>query len=208
MITNVYVDGFNLYYGALRGTPFKWLDLGTLCRNLLPKNEIHRIKYFTARVTPRPTDPNQPARQAAYLRALSTLANVEIIYGHFLSNSVNLPLATYSANGKQQYAQVIKTEEKGSDVNIATHMLYDGFRKNYEVAVLVSNDSDLLEPVKLIKNELGLKVGIINPHQKNSRVLHSQATFVKQIRTGVLAVSQFPPVMTDANGTFHKPPIW
>jgi uncharacterized LabA/DUF88 family protein len=208
MITNVYVDGFNLYYGALRGTPYKWLDLGALCRNLLPKNKIHRIKYFTARVTPRPTDPTQPARQAAYLRAVSTLANVEIIYGHFLSNPVSLPLATFPPNGKQQYAQVIKTEEKGSDVNIATYMLFDGFRKDYEVAVLISNDSDLLEPVKLIKNELGLKVGIINPHQKNSRVLHSQATFVKQIRTGVLAVSQFPPTMTDANGIFHKPPTW
>jgi hypothetical protein len=47
---NVYIDGFNLYYGALKGTPYKWLDLSRLCQTLLPSDTIHEIKYFTARV--------------------------------------------------------------------------------------------------------------------------------------------------------------
>ena len=67
MKTNVYVDGFNLYYRCLRNTPYKWLDIHKLCQLILPKNSIHRIRYFTALVDARPNDPAQPQRQQAYL---------------------------------------------------------------------------------------------------------------------------------------------
>ncbi|HVH69249.1 MAG TPA: hypothetical protein VM716_15380 [Gemmatimonadales bacterium] len=40
MKTYVYVDGFNLYYGAVKGTPFKWLDIRQLCQLLLPKHRM------------------------------------------------------------------------------------------------------------------------------------------------------------------------
>jgi hypothetical protein len=82
MRTHVYVDGFNLYYGALRGTAFKWLDIAEMCRLLLPAHDIRRIVYCTARVNGRPTDPEQPQRQQAYLRALRTIPNLDIVYGH------------------------------------------------------------------------------------------------------------------------------
>ena len=71
MNTNVYVDAFNLYYGCLRGTPYKWLDLAALCRVMLPKDNIRQIKYFAARVDSRPGDPGQRERQSFYLRALA-----------------------------------------------------------------------------------------------------------------------------------------
>ena len=67
MRTIVYVDGFNLYYGAVKGTTYKWLDILRLCQYLLPKNEIIKIKYFTALVTARPSDPDQPNRQLVSL---------------------------------------------------------------------------------------------------------------------------------------------
>jgi hypothetical protein len=54
---NVYVDGFNLYYGCLRNTPYKWLDIAKLCRFLLPEYRVNRLRYFTARITARPADP-------------------------------------------------------------------------------------------------------------------------------------------------------
>jgi hypothetical protein len=73
MRTFIYIDAFNLYFGAVRGTQYKWLDLDQLCRILLPSHEIVQIKYFTARVNARPADPDQPTRQATYLRALSTI---------------------------------------------------------------------------------------------------------------------------------------
>jgi len=188
MKTFVYVDGFNLYYGAVRGTPYKWLNVSELCRLLLPRHEIVRIKYFTARVVARPDDVDQPTRQQIFLRALRTLPNVDIIFGHFLSTETMMPLADLKG-AKRQYARVIKTEEKGSDVNLATHLVRDAFRKEFAAAVLITNDSDLQEPVRIVRQELGLPVGILNPHKRASRVLARQASFVKQIRKGVLRKS-------------------
>lgn len=207
MKTYVYVDGFNLYYGAVKGTPYKWLNINALCEQLLPKNEIIRIKYFTARVTGRADDPDQSTRQDTFLRALKTLPNIEIIFGHFLTNEVWVPRAD-SPPENRKYVKVIRTEEKGSDVNLATHLLADGFRGRYEVAVLITNDSDLLEPVRIVREELKLVVGILNPHKRTSRVLAKQATFVKQIRKGALKAGQFPDRLKDAVGAFTKPAAW
>jgi len=82
--TNVYIDGFNLYY-AIRKTPFKWLNLSALCSRLLPTHSIQKIKYFTAIVIALPHDLNVPLRQAIYLRALRTLSDLEIHdEGHFV----------------------------------------------------------------------------------------------------------------------------
>lgn len=81
METYVYVDGFNLYYGAVKDTPYKWLDPARLCQNLLkPRDRIRKIKYFTARVSARPSDPGQPQRQDVFLRALRTIPGVPPIF--------------------------------------------------------------------------------------------------------------------------------
>jgi len=79
--THVYIDGFNLYYGAVRDTTLNWLDVRKLCELLLPDHQIDRIKYFTARVSARRDDPDKPTRQQIYLRALRTLPDLDIIYG-------------------------------------------------------------------------------------------------------------------------------
>jgi uncharacterized LabA/DUF88 family protein len=131
---------------------------------LLKGNEVNRIRYFTARVRPRPGHPDQQQRQQAYIRALETIPNLSVHCGHFLAHTVRMPLANPPASGPKT-VEVVKTEEKGSDVNLATHLLYDGFKNDYEVAVVVSNDSDLLEPVRVARS-LGLTVGVLNP-QKN-----------------------------------------
>ena len=89
MKTVVYFDAFNFYFGAIKGTPFKWVDLGKLCSLLLPNNQIIAIKYFTARVRPQPHDPDQPVRQQVYWRALRTLPNLTIYEGHFLIHTVS-----------------------------------------------------------------------------------------------------------------------
>jgi uncharacterized LabA/DUF88 family protein len=92
---------------------------------------------------------------------------------------------------------VDKTEEKGSDVNLASHLLREAYNKKFEVAVLITNDSNLAEPVRIVAQELGLPVGILNPHQFHSRELRQYATFLKWIRHGDLATSQFPRTITD-----------
>lgn len=85
---NVYVDGFNLYYGCLKGTKYKWLNFSKLCQLLLPTNTIGNIRYFTAPVVPRASDPQQGQRQQTYLRALKTIPNLSIIEGHFSVKNV------------------------------------------------------------------------------------------------------------------------
>ena len=86
MRVNVYVDGFNLYYRALRSTRYKWLNVRRLAELYLgsvSRASIHRLRYFTAEVNARPHDPDQPVRQQTYLRALRTLPNLTIHLGHF-----------------------------------------------------------------------------------------------------------------------------
>ena len=71
--TFVYVDGFNFYYGCIRRTPYRWLDLFRFCQAILPKNEIETVKYFTAIVQPTSGDNTKSVRQKTYLRALATI---------------------------------------------------------------------------------------------------------------------------------------
>jgi uncharacterized LabA/DUF88 family protein len=204
----IYIDGFNLYYGAVKGTPYRWLDVRKMCELLLPDLQVEKIKYFTARVSGRTSDPGQPTRQQIYLRALRTLPGLEIILGSFLSHDVMMVLAD-PAPGQSKFALVVKTEEKGSDVNMASHMIHDAHKKSYDVAVLVSNDSDLLAPVRIVRHEMGIPVGILNPHRYTpSKTLMPYATFVKKIREGVLEASQLPPRLKDEKGEIRKPERW
>jgi uncharacterized LabA/DUF88 family protein len=205
MKINVYIDGFNLYYGAIKNTPYRWLNIFKMCEMLFPNDQINKIKYFTARVSARSNDPDQPIRQQTYFRALQTIPNLTIIEGTFLTKEITMPLAN---TNPQQYARVIKTEEKGSDVNLAVHLLNDGYKNDYELAVMITNDSDLLEPMRIVRQELNLPVGLVNPQKHPSFHLKQHATFIKQLRKGVLQASQFPTSLTDANGTFHKPVPW
>lgn len=205
--TNVYVDGFNFYYGCIRGTPWRWLDLEKLCGLLLPSHEINRIRYFTALVNARPDDPNQPQRQQTYLRAISTLPKVSLHFGHFLSNEVTMRLAHPPVSGPRN-ATVIKTEEKGSDVNLATFLLIDAFDRDCEQAVVISNDSDLLTPIQLVRERFGVRVGIFNPQKNRSWTLFNNVDFYRPVRKGPLSASQFPTDLSDMNGDFTKPQGW
>ncbi len=207
-ITNVYVDGFNLYYGCLKGTPYKWLDLRRLVSLLLPGQTIQRIRYYTARIRPLPGNPDAPIRQQVYLRALATIPGLTISYGHFLSSEATMPLAK-PVPGGPKFAVVIKTEEKGSDVNLAADLLLDAVKHDCDSALVISNDSDLLGPIKIARREFGLKVGVAcAARRKPSVVLTKEADFLRKIRSGALQASQFPGVLTDAKGTFSKPTTW
>jgi uncharacterized protein YqjF (DUF2071 family) len=106
------------------------------------------------------------------------------------------------------FVQVDKTNEKGSDVNLATYLLHDGFMGLYEKAIIISNDSDLREPVRIVREVLKLPVGIANPHSRHSKELQEYASFVRRIRPKHLAASLFADKLNDAKGTFSKPMYW
>lgn len=215
----VYIDGFNLYYRALRGRiapgggTYKWLDLAKLARALMPppKYVIDQIRYFTAIVRSVPDDPDAPVRQHAYLRALNTLSPLVTVHrGFFMVKKTPARLVTPLGDGTKTVL-VHKTEEKGSDVNLATYLLLDGFREEYDVAAVVTNDSDLVEPVRVVKNELKKSIIILgpNPDPKNhSRELVAAASSFKPIREGALRASQFSAILNDSVGTISKPVGW
>jgi uncharacterized LabA/DUF88 family protein len=207
MDANIYIDGFNLYYGCVRGTPYRWLNLSKMCTMLLPIYRINRIRYFTSLVTSTPSDPQKLQRQLTYIRALETIPNLSIHYGQFLTHPVRRPLA-HPPRGGPATVEILDTKEKGSDVGLASHLLVDGFNKDCRVAVVFSADSDLVEPIRLAINELGLVVGVLHPRSMHSVELSKTATFYRPIRDKVLRASQFPDYLKDAAGTITKPKAW
>jgi hypothetical protein len=180
MRTTVYIDGFNLYYRLLRARPpIKWVNPLALVQRILPDNEITKVRYFTARVSGR-LDPDAPHRQQLYLDALSAVQEIHIHYGTFLEKpkyaGLVTPVLAKKHNNDKTFrpwpdvAYVWKTEEKGSDVNIATYLLLDAFQHSYEVATVLSNDGDLIEPIRLTALILGKTSWSSLPCQKsNSR---------------------------------------
>ena len=206
MKTIVYVDGFNFYYGACRANRVRWVDLHTLVQRLLPGHQIVAIRYFSAEIKSDPRDPDKLNRQRLYFRALRTLPNLDIQLGSFLESVKRM--VCFPVTTPPRMVEVLRMEEKGSDVNLATALLLDAFDRRMECAVLVSNDSDLLTPILTVRQRFRLKVGILNPQKRPSVVLSRNVDFYKQVRRGVLLASQFPVTLTDANGPFHKPAAW
>ena len=118
-----------------------------------------------------------------------------------------MPLAAPEVTGPRT-ARVLKTEEKGSDVNLASHLVSDAYEEAFGAAVLITNDSDLAYPVELVRQRLSKVVGILNPHPRPARALHHVASFYKQIREGALRNAQLPDRIRDAHGVIHRPRSW
>lgn len=206
MRTIVYVDGFNLYYGSLKGTNYKWLDLPRLFRLILPDfHDITKIKYFTAPLSQR-ISIGDAAKQKIYLTALrSYCPDLEIILGYFSTREKCVQLSKPIGDIKKTW--IINTEEKETDVNIAVHVLNDGWRDEFDCAVIVSNDSDLTESIRLTKLISRKMVGVIFPYRKGKSVRLSRlADFQLEIRNKALARSQLPSPIP--NTSIYKPKTW
>jgi len=204
--TNIYIDGFNLYYGALKNTPYRWLDFKSLFVKLLgEKYKIESIKYFTAIVSGK-NDPRKPIRQQTYIRALTKhISEVSVHLGLFKSHVIKAPLAFPTETKK--FEKVIKTEEKGSDVNLSVHLLNDAWLNKYDCAIIVSNDSDLSEAIRLVKVDHNKQIGLILPENCfSSKKLINYADFIKRIRKGPLSDSQLPSIIPGTN--LQEPYKW
>ena len=207
MRTYVYVDGFNLYYGALKDTAWKWIDLPALFATILqPRHEILSVKYFTARLSGRPDDQSKPQRRGTYIRALQRQRpEVEVYFGHFLTSPIRMPLL--HPVGNRRTAQVINTEEKGSYVNLAVPLLNDGLLDAYDCEVVVSNDSDIAKSMRLVKDQNGKRIELITPETRTpSRQLLAQADFARRLRSTALSRSQLPVPIPGT--TTRKPLRW
>ena len=197
-----YIDGFNLYYG-LKSKGWKryyWLDLQKLIQNLRkPDQQLVMTKYFTARITA--SDPAKQKRQATFLDALGTLRNFQIFYGHYLPKPV-----TCFGCGNQWNTY----EEKMTDVNIATELLMDAVDDKFEVAMIISGDSDLTPPLKVIKATFPHKrlVAAFPPNRISNQMKNFvHAHFV--IGEANLRGSQFPDKITKRDGfVLTRPMEW
>lgn len=203
--TIVYVDGFNFYYGAVKGGPYKWLNLERFFKLLRPHDNLCQIHYFTALVNG-PTLPNQQT----YLRALETLPLVNIILGNYKAKRVACTLAACTYTGSRWFSTV---EEKRTYVNIAVQMMEDAYEDRCDQLILVSGDSDLVPPVIRVRN-LGKKVLVCIPAQNPTRgaavELRSVADAAKVLPlVPLLSRAQFPATIPDGSGgTISKPPTW
>lgn len=196
-----YIDGFNLYFGlrAAGWKRFYWLNLQTLVRNLLkPDQELVFTKYFTSRVS---YPPDKERRQSTFLEALETLNEFRIHYGHYQTN----PQRCRKCGNK-----VMIPSEKMTDVNIAVEILSDAYQDLFDVALLVSADSDLTAPVLAIKNLFPDKrIVVAFPPQRHSAQLQRLAHGSLQIGRATVAKSLFPNKVPKADGfILQKPAEW
>ncbi|MCZ8036264.1 MAG: NYN domain-containing protein [Novosphingobium sp.] len=220
MRTAIYIDGFNLYYRLLKYRPqFKWLNPLLLAQEILAREHlITQVNYYTARISVRSNDPEAPARQVAYPKALESVPNVRIHEGNFMVSKVLMALAEPLETRPRDYqwampppnlVQVVKTEEKGSDVNLAAHLVSDAFKDAFDVAVVLSNDTDLVEPIRIVKEEVGKRVGLLVPTRYPSATLAAAASFHLHVRPGHLARAQFPDTVPLTDGTTaDEPASW
>jgi hypothetical protein len=104
--------------------------------------------------------------------------------------------------------QVVIRNEKGSDVNLASKLLHDAHMDRYERAIVVSGDSDLTEPIRLVTQEIGKTVWVRNPRDVHSEELTAVASHYDRIRPAVLIASQFPDSVSDGSKTYTKPAKW
>lgn len=214
LLTNVYVDGFNLYFGLLRGEPNrKWLDLDKLARTIRKRDRIKRIRYFSAPVNGA-TDADEPIRQHTYFRALRTLPTISIHLGQFQENHALRPLADpivcrqCGSTDFPRHARIREHKEKGTDVSLATMLLCDAFSNDFEQAIVVSNDSDLALPIEMVRVRFQLKIGVLSPRPSVTARLQKAATFCGALRAGAIEACQFPEMIADAHGTITKPAHW
>ena len=130
---------------------------------------------------------------------------VRAYFGYFLRHKARMPLADQTDDGRT--AEVLKTEEKGSDVNLAVHLLNDCWLDRYECAIVISNDSDLAEAMRLVKQHPGKMIGLVTPRIKQrSEKLRVHAHFVRSIRPGWLQNAQMPDPIPGTN--FRRPAGW
>ena len=200
----VYIDGFNLYYGlkSKGWSRYYWLDLRRMAENLLrPGQELVMVRYFTTRISSEPQDPGKGARQNTFLEALSTLQDLYIHYGKYTPKSFT---CLNCGNTWQTY------EEKMTDVNIAVELLSDVQNDAFDIAIILSGDSDLTGPVTAVRSRYANKQVIVAfPPARVSKQLQQVATASFVIGRKKLDDSQLPERVIRSDGyVLTRPPSW
>ena len=233
-----YIDGFNLYYAALRPKPhLKWLNLKALADGIVHEDTtVVCVKYFTSRVL---GSASKSKRQNVYFIVLKTVSQIKITFGNLVkrkesgnmsrAEQTRLNLTEQSKrNIKGQEVAINTFEEKGTDVNLASHLIYDACNDEFDIAYVITNDTDFVEPIRMVKEDLGKTVVIVaarrfryheedeqDVEKKKPRIpvpditLKNAASDVYYIKNSLFIASQFPDEIQIENGDIiSRPTNW
>ena len=183
--TIVYIDGYNLYYGLVKGTKYKWLDMPVLVKSMInDDHEIVAVKYFTAPVKTYPFDAAATERQNVYLQAISVNPAVKTVLGFYAKHPSWQPARADTCKkcdtAKFGLVPIVKLEEKRSDVNIAEALRY----------------------------ECSKTVIVLNPQPSFSVHLKKAASFYKNIPRDLPARCQLPEEVKVGNVVLRRPTAW
>jgi uncharacterized LabA/DUF88 family protein len=200
----VYIDGFNLYFGlkSKQWHRYYWLDLHRMAQNILRHDQrLVAIKYFTARISAHPNYPEKQKRQAIFLDAVETLPDTHLYYGHYLRKQIRCGQCDNVWDSP---------EEKMTDVNISVEMMKDAFDDAFDVAFLISGDSDLAAPIKTIRERYPKKrIIVVFPPNRHSKRLQSLATGYMRLGEDILRKSKLPDTYSRPDGVvLHRPEKW
>lgn len=226
--TTIYIDGYNLYYSRLKGTPYKWLDIAALFGDRIlrpqdPDAQVVAIKYFTAPVKASYARHGEASVQAQtqYLRALQARCPelLQIINGFHIFEPTSLPSYQVDVEpSKSAISRVWMIEEKQTDVNLALHAYRDAVRGACDQLVICSNDSDMEPALRMIREDVpAAKVGLVMPLREKASAggkvpnkrLTALAHWVRHhIRDEELEQSQLPPNVQTKKKPASKPGHW
>jgi uncharacterized LabA/DUF88 family protein len=216
--TSVYIDGFNFYYGCYKHGPNgasrchpedKWLNFRLLANHLVgPGHTVHQVHYFTAHLHRSKRDPEQNLRQITYLRALSTVESVFLHYGNHIpvdrKGILVDPDPAALGVWDDQLVTIQTFEEKGSDVNLATQLLEDSYEGSIERAIIVSNDTDLIAPIRSARRRI--RVSVVSPQPTLAKHLKKAAETATLLNVSILASCRLPVPVIDEDGKPIYPP--
>ncbi|WP_311767784.1 antitoxin Xre/MbcA/ParS toxin-binding domain-containing protein [Burkholderia sp. Bp8963] len=230
----MFVDRYNFYYGYLRGSHDKWLDLyGLFADHVLPSvlvpyegqpadSELlpEAIQYFTAKIIESVEKGSDSiSSQARYHTALRKLhgSRVQIIEGYYSLTKVRVPRIDDADPDRQprecDRVSVWKLEEKQSDVNLAINAYHDALTGQIDHAVIVSNDTDLVPALWMIRTHTPVIIGLVVPTRDRARRpnadLAKHCHWVRDHLTDhELADAQLPRVVRGGKNATVKPDSW
>ena len=177
--------------------------------------QLNVLKYFPARVKPLGDD-DRPNRQRIYWNAVKhTYGNqFEIIEGKFIVKNKKFRKSAHQwdtpSTATQESVLVMKSEEKGSDVNLAINLIIDAYENKYEEALVISNDTDLTNAIRYTKKILKKKIYIVNPHILVDSGVHIKlkiaSTKILTYDKSILSKCQLPEKIEGTR--YRKPPLW
>lgn len=219
--TIAYIDGFNLYHRALQNTPYRWCNPKLLIEAVLNHPRCLKVlNFYTARVSAK-IDADAPRKQQIYLNALATIPEIKVTYGSFQVQNKWRRMSEDMADvfkPKAELVRVMNPEEKGSDVNLGAHLIRDGFTREYEQAIICTNDTDLCEPIRIVVEELKLPVFLVSSNSQNNKSVSTAKKLVnavggehnvRHMHTTHLKAAMLPDKLVGKRGTTIKmPPSW